>query len=46
MKDVTIDATKGQAVYILYCRASSITIKGSPSRVVIGTPSSLFLIVS
>jgi len=33
--DVTIDAAKGQPVHVLYCRAASITIKGSPSRVII-----------
>lgn len=32
-----IDAAKGRAVSILHCYASSIIIKGTPSRVLIGT---------
>jgi len=32
--DLAIDATKGQTVYLLYCRNSSILVKGTPTRVV------------
>jgi hypothetical protein len=35
VKDVTVDAVKGQPVYVLYCRSSSIAIRGTPSRVLI-----------
>lgn len=34
--DVVIDATNGQDVYVLYCKNSTISIKGSPKSVVFG----------
>jgi hypothetical protein len=34
VNDLSIDSSKGQTVYILYCRNGSVSVKGAPARVV------------